>query len=49
MHNMTAEIGRILLETSAKQVGAKIERRAEGHRTTVDVTMLVEAPQESEN
>ncbi|MFP3546777.1 PAS domain-containing protein [Rhizobium sp. SIMBA_035] len=44
----TAEIGRILLETSAKQVGAKIERRTEGHRTTVDVTMLVDVPQESE-
>lgn len=39
----TAEVGRILLETSAKQVDAKIEKRVEGHRTTVDVTLLVDA------
>ncbi|MBA5800413.1 PAS domain-containing protein [Rhizobium changzhiense] len=38
-----AEIGRILLETSAKQVDAKIEKRIEGHRTTVDVTLMVDA------
>jgi len=45
----TAEIGRILLETSVKQVDAKMEKRVEGHHTTVDVTMLVEAPQEIAN
>ena len=38
-----AEIGRILLETSARQVDAKIEKRIEGHRTTVDVTLMVDA------
>ena len=43
----TAEIGRILLETAAKQVEAKIEKRIDGHRTSVDVTLLVDA-QESE-
>ncbi len=42
------EIGRILLENSAKQVGAKIEKRIEGHRTTVDVTLLVEAAREND-
>ncbi len=45
----TTEIGRILLENSAKQVGAKIEKRVEGDRTTVDVTLLVEAPQENDS
>jgi len=38
-----AEIGRMLLETSSKQVDAKIEKRIEGHRTTVDVTLMVDA------
>jgi len=37
-----AEIGRLLLETSAKQVDAKIEKRIDGHRTTVDVRLPVD-------
>lgn len=38
----TAELGRRMLEASARQVGAQIERRREGRRTVVDVTLLVE-------
>jgi len=38
----TAELGRRMLEASARQVGAQIERRREGQRTVVDVTLLVE-------
>lgn len=37
-----AEIGRILLETSARQVEAAIDKRVEGQRTIVDVTLLVD-------
>lgn len=37
-----AELGRRLLEASARQVGARIERRRDGRRTIVDVTLLVE-------
>ncbi|MBW6426028.1 sensor histidine kinase, partial [Rhizobium sp. XQZ8] len=43
----SAEVGRILLETSARQVEAKIEKQVDGHRTTVDVTLLVDAAQEN--
>ncbi|MDM9627677.1 PAS domain-containing protein [Rhizobium sp. S152] len=42
----SAEIGRILLETSARQVEAQIEKTVEGHRTRVDVTLMVDAAQE---
>jgi len=45
----SAEVGRILLETSARQVEAKIEKQVDGHRTTVDVTLLVDAAQENAN
>jgi PAS domain S-box-containing protein len=38
----SAEVGRILLEASARQLEARIERRNEGARTIVDVTLLVE-------
>jgi len=43
----SAEVGRILLDTSARQVEAKIEKHVDGHRTTVDVTLLVDAAQEN--
>lgn len=43
----SAEVGRILLETSARQVEAKIEKQVDGHKTTVDVTLLVDAAQEN--
>ena len=43
----SAEVGRILLEMSARQVEAKIEKHVEGHKTTVDVTLLVDAAQEN--
>ena len=42
----SAELGRILLEQSARQLGAKIDKRREGRRTTVDVVLLVGAEQE---
>lgn len=38
---VSAELGRRMLEASASQLGAKIERRTEGRRTIVDVTLLV--------
>ncbi len=38
---VSAELGRRMLEASAGQLGAKIERRTEGRRTIVDVTLLV--------
>ena len=34
--------GRLMLETCAKQLSAKVERSVDGHRTDVLVTMLVE-------
>lgn len=43
----SAEIGRILLETSARQVEAKIEKTVEGHKTRVDVILMVETAQEN--
>ncbi|MGE7368375.1 PAS domain-containing protein [Neorhizobium sp. NPDC001467] len=39
---VSAELGRRMLEASASQVGATIERRMEGRRTIVDVTLPVE-------
>ena len=38
----SAELARMLLEASARQVGATIERSQEGRRTIVNVTLLVE-------
>jgi len=39
---VSAELGLRMLEASASQVGATIEKRREGRRTIVDVTLLVE-------
>lgn len=39
---VSAELGRRMLEASASQVGATIEKSREGRRTIVDVTLLVE-------
>ncbi|NRP21641.1 Blue-light-activated histidine kinase [Ensifer adhaerens] len=39
----SAELGRMLLEASARQVEATIERTQAGRRTIVDVTLLVES------
>ncbi|NVD41767.1 PAS domain-containing protein [Ensifer sp. HO-A22] len=39
----SAELGRMLLEASARQVEARIERTQAGRRTIVDVTLLVES------
>ncbi|WP_337267657.1 PAS domain-containing protein [Oryzifoliimicrobium ureilyticus] len=36
------DFGRLVLETSAKQVNARIERQREGRQTTVSVTLMVE-------
>jgi PAS domain S-box-containing protein len=41
--------GRLMLETCAKQLGAKIAREVEGHRTDVQVTMLVEDAKETDS
>ncbi len=38
----SAELGRMLLEASARQLDAKIERTQNGRRTVVDVTLLIE-------
>ncbi|MDZ7874534.1 MAG: PAS domain-containing protein [Rhizobium sp.] len=40
--------GRLMLETCAKQLGAKIAREVEGYRTDVQVTMLVEDAKETD-
>ena len=40
--------GKLMLETCAKQLGAKIVREVEGHRTDVLVTMLVEEMKEAD-
>lgn len=40
--------GRLMLETCSKQLGAKIAREVEGHRTDVQVTMLVEDAKETD-
>lgn len=39
---VSAELSRLLLERSALQVGATIERKCEGRHTTVDVTLRIE-------
>ncbi len=36
-----AAFGQIMLDTCARQVGAKVERTVEGHRTDVRVTLMV--------
>lgn len=41
--------GRLMLETCAKQLGAKIAREVEGYRTDVQVTMLVEDAKETDS
>jgi PAS domain S-box-containing protein len=43
----SAELGQMLLEASAQQLGAKIERKVEGRKTIVDVVLLVGEPQEN--
>ncbi|MFN7091256.1 MAG: histidine kinase, partial [Allorhizobium sp.] len=40
--------GKLMLETCAKQLGAKIAREVEGYRTNVQVTMLVEDAKETD-
>ncbi|WP_377278304.1 PAS domain-containing protein [Rhizobium sp. R86522] len=40
--------GKLMLETCAKQLGAKIAREVEGYRTDVQVTMLVEDAKETD-
>lgn len=42
-----AELGRMLIEASALQLGAEIERKREGKKTIVDVVLLVGDPQEN--
>jgi PAS domain S-box-containing protein len=42
-----AELGRLLLEASAHQLGAQIERKCEGNKTIVDVVLLVGDDQEN--
>jgi len=42
-----AELGRMLLEAAAQQLGAEIERKVEGRKTTVDVVVLVDQGQEN--
>lgn len=43
----SAELGRLLLQAAAQQLGAEITRRQEGHKTIVDVTLLVGDHQEN--
>lgn len=43
----SAELGRMLLEASALQLGAEIERKRDGQRTIVDVVLLVGDHQEN--
>ncbi|MGJ7041419.1 hypothetical protein J2Y63_004694 [Shinella sp. BE166] len=43
----SAELGRLLLEASAHQLGAQIERKREGNKTIVDVVLLVGDDQEN--
>lgn len=43
----SAELGRMLLEASALQLGAEIERKREGQKTIVDVVLLVGDHQEN--
>ena len=42
-----AELGQMLLEASARQLGAEIERKQEGRKTIVDVVLLVDDHQEN--
>ncbi|MFN7125277.1 histidine kinase [Rhizobium sp. TH135] len=41
--------GKLMLETCAKQLGAKIKREIDGHRTDVLVTMLVEETKDADD
>jgi PAS domain S-box-containing protein len=43
----SAELGQMLLEASARQLGAEIERKREGRKTIVDVVLLVGDHQEN--
>lgn len=43
----SAELGRMLLEASALQLGAEIERKRDGQKTIVDVVLLVGDHQEN--
>ncbi len=43
----SAEMGRLLLETSARQVDAHVEKSVSGHKTIVEVTLPVDAAQEN--
>lgn len=42
-----AELGQMLLEASARQLGAEIERKQEGRKTIVEVVLLVDDHQEN--
>ncbi|WFR97484.1 PAS domain-containing protein [Rhizobium tumorigenes] len=42
-----AELGQMLLEASARQLGAEIERKQEGRKTIVNVVLLVDDHQEN--
>ncbi|KQY21609.1 PAS domain-containing protein [Rhizobium sp. Root483D2] len=42
-----AELGQMLLEASARQLGAEIERKQDGRKTIVDVVLLVDDHQEN--
>jgi len=44
--DISAELGRVILERSALQVGAAIERNCEGRHTTVELTLRVESEKE---
>lgn len=43
----SAELGRLLLQAAAKQLGAEITRRQDGRKTIVEVTLLVGDHQEN--
>jgi hypothetical protein len=43
----SVELGRMLLEASALQLGAEIERKRDGRKTIVDVVLLVGDHQEN--
>jgi two-component sensor histidine kinase len=42
----SAEFGQLLLQASAQQLGAHIDRKVQGRKTTVDVTLPVDEHQE---
>lgn len=44
-----AEFGRLLLEASARQLAASVERKIEGDKTVVEVMLLIDEHQENEN